>query len=86
MPLGAFKNRILSTRIPYVKSGLIVDLDAGNVNSYSGSGTTWTDLSEEQNDFTMTGSLSFVENGESSYFISTATTANYFMIIPLCTY
>ena len=80
MALGAFKNRILSTRIPYVKSGLIVDLDAGNVNSYSGSGTTWTDLSEEQNDFTMTGSLSFVENGESSYFVSTASIANYWSI------
>lgn len=28
-----------------VKAGLILDLDAGNTSSYSGSGTTWTDLS-----------------------------------------
>ena len=29
--------------------GLILNLDAGNTKSYPGSGTTWTDLSKENN-------------------------------------
>jgi hypothetical protein len=32
-----------------VEDGLIVYLDAGNTSSYSGSGTTWTDLKENKN-------------------------------------
>jgi len=39
-----------------VSSGLVLHVDAGNANSYSGSGTTWTDLSDSGNN----GSL---ENG-----------------------
>jgi hypothetical protein len=30
---------------PIITSGLVMHLDAGNLNSYSGTGTTWTDLS-----------------------------------------
>ena len=33
--------------------GLILNLDAGNTKSYSGSGTTWTDLSKENNHATL---------------------------------
>ena len=29
--------------------GLVLYLDAGNISSYSGSGTTWTDLSGNSN-------------------------------------
>jgi hypothetical protein len=42
-----------------VTSGLIVHLDAGNSASYSGSGTTWTDLSGNGNNATLIGSPSF---------------------------
>ena len=33
--------------------GLILNLDAGNTKSYPGSGTTWTDLSKENNHATL---------------------------------
>ena len=39
----------------YVTDGLILNLDAGNLNSYAGSGSTWTDLSQDGNDGTING-------------------------------
>ena len=42
-----------------VTSGLLLNLDAGNPSSYSGSGTTWFDLSGNGNNFTLNGSLTF---------------------------
>ena len=41
----------------------VVHLDAGNTNSYSGTGTTWSDLTANNNDFTLS-SCSF-DNGNS---------------------
>ena len=38
---------------PIVTDGLVVHLDAGNSNSYPGSGTTWYDLSGNGNDATL---------------------------------
>ena len=38
----------------FVKDGLVLWLDAGNVDSYPGSGTTWTDLSGNGNNGTLT--------------------------------
>ena len=38
-----------------VTDGLVLALDAGNTKSYPGSGTTWTDLSGQGNDGTITG-------------------------------
>jgi hypothetical protein len=43
-------------------------LDAGNTDSYPGSGTTWTDLSTYENDATLTGSPTFTNAGSASYF------------------
>lgn len=40
-----------------VNSGLILYLDAANTKSYPGSGTTWFDLSENSNNFTLNGTL-----------------------------
>jgi hypothetical protein len=40
--------------INIVTSGLVMNLDAGNTSSYSGSGTTWTDLSGNSNTGTLT--------------------------------
>lgn len=54
--------------------GLISYLDAGNVKSYPGSGTTWNDLSNNQNSASLTNTTynsenigSMVFNGTSSY-------------------
>jgi hypothetical protein len=43
-------------------SSLLVHLDAANVKSYPGSGTTWTDLSGNVNNFTLV-------NSSSSYYV-----------------
>ena len=40
--------------LPFVTDGLVLNLDAGNSDSYSGSGTTWTDLSGQGNNATLT--------------------------------
>lgn len=37
-----------------VRNGLVLHLDAANVKSYPGSGTTWSDLSRNRNNGTMT--------------------------------
>jgi hypothetical protein len=64
-----------------VTSGLIQRLDAGIVASYPGTGTTWTDISGNGNNGTLTGGVTFdsankgslVFNGTNGY-ISTALT------------
>ena len=55
-------------------SGLVLHLDAGNTASYSGSGTTWNDLSGNGSHVTLTSTTfnsasggSIVFNGSSSY-------------------
>jgi hypothetical protein len=45
-----------------VTSGLVLSLDAANVKSYPGSGTTWRDLSGNGYNFAGTGSFSFSNN------------------------
>jgi hypothetical protein len=40
-----------------VVEGLVLALDAGNSKSYPGSGTTWTDLSGQGNNGTITGAV-----------------------------
>jgi hypothetical protein len=54
--------------INYVTSGLVTYLDAGSLSSYSGSGTTWTDISPSSKAATFTSSPSYVNAGASSYF------------------
>jgi hypothetical protein len=51
---------------PIVTSNLILHLDAGNSSSYGGSGTTWTDLSTEGNNVTISGAT--YNSGSPSYF------------------
>ena len=51
-----------------VTNGLQLYLDAGNASSYSGSGTTWTDLSGQNKNFVWSGTPSFVSAGSLSYF------------------
>ena len=50
-----------------VTSGLSMWLDANNPASYSGSGTTWTDLTGNGNDQTLVGAPTFT-SGAPSYF------------------
>ena len=42
-----------------ITDGLILHLDAGNTDSYSGSGNTWNDISGNSNDVTIQGNASF---------------------------
>jgi hypothetical protein len=52
--------------------GLVLYLDAGNISSYSGSGTTWTDLSGNANNGTLTNGPTFSSaNGGSIVFDGT---------------
>ena len=52
-----------------VTDGLVLALDAANIKSYPGSGTTWRDLSGEGNDGTLTNGPTFDNgNGESIVF------------------
>jgi len=56
-----------STYIP-VTSGLVMYLDAGQTSSYSGSGSTWTDISSSAKTITLAGDPKFVSLGVSSFF------------------
>ena len=47
------------SQVPLVTSGLVLSLDAGNTVSYPGSGTTWTDLSGNSNNGTLTNGPTF---------------------------
>ena len=57
---GNFSN--IPPTIPIIQDGLVVWLDAGNPNSYPGSGTTWFDLSGNGNHMTLTGSPSYLSS------------------------
>ena len=54
IPSGKTVNRFISEEV--VTDGLVGYYDAGNTNSYSGSGTTWNDLSDNTNHATISGS------------------------------
>jgi hypothetical protein len=64
-----------------ITSGLILNLDAGNVASYPGTGTTWTDLSGNSYNATLTNGPTFtslfggniVFDGTNDYAVSTVT-------------
>jgi hypothetical protein len=62
----------LSNTIVYDSSfnsnGALLYLNAGDSASYSGSGTTWTDLSTYQNNATLTNSPPWTNVGTGSYF------------------
>jgi hypothetical protein len=51
-----------------VTNGLVLCLDAGNIKSYSGSGTVWNDLSGNGRNFNWLFSPSFTSAGAKSYF------------------
>ena len=49
-----------------ITDSLILHLDAGNSSSYGGSGTTWTDLSGNSNNGTLTNGPTFDSNNQGS--------------------
>ena len=49
---GIFKKRI-------IRDGLLCYLDAADKNSYPGTGTTWTDLSGNENNGVFVGGVTF---------------------------
>ena len=51
------------TRPSIVTNGLVLNLDAANIKSYPGSGTTWSDLSGNNNTGTLTNSPTFSRDG-----------------------
>lgn len=60
---------ILDSNIKNVTSGLILNLDASQLRSYPGTGTTWTDLSGNSNNGTLTNGPTFSSaNGGSIVF------------------
>ena len=50
-----------------VRDGLVLHLDAANVKSYPGTGSTWNDISGNGADCTMVGSPVHTQNGGQSY-------------------
>lgn len=65
-------------------SGLVLYLDAGNVKSYSGTGTAWTDLSSNAIAATLQNSGNGTVSGTSSYMVfnppDMTSTAGYYLI------
>lgn len=49
-------------------ANLLLDLDASNPVSYPGSGSVWYDLSGNNNDFSLNGTLSYTLNAQQSFF------------------
>jgi hypothetical protein len=61
-----------------VTSGLICCLDASNIKSYSGTGTTINDISGKGAHGTLNGSVAWVNGGAASYFnFAAASNSNY---------
>lgn len=63
--MAVYKNSVPFGNI--VTDGLVLNLDATNINSYPGSGTTWTDTSFYRNNGTLTNGPTFLhERGRGS--------------------
>lgn len=61
----------------YSNSGLVLNLDAGNTASYSGSGSTWNDLSGNGSNVTLTNTTFSAANGGSIRFNGTSSYAYF---------
>lgn len=67
-------SRIIGTKASSVgfptppTSGLLLNLDAGNPASYSGSGSTWNDISGAGRNCTFPAGITYTSAGQSSYF------------------
>jgi hypothetical protein len=67
MPLHGFRNySFFNQDGPIVTSNLVLHLDAGNTNSYPGSGTTWFDLSGNNFNGTLLSGVGFDSSNQGS--------------------
>lgn len=69
-----------------VTNGLVLNLDAGNSASYSGTGTTWNDLSGAGNNATLNGSTPWTSAGNQSYFTFSSGYAEIVSVLPNTAY
>ena len=67
------KNRFINV-LPPVRDNLILNLDAGNLASYPGSGTSWFDLSGNGNNSSLVGSPTYTFNDSASFITFDANT------------
>jgi hypothetical protein len=68
MPLLFGNTASAGVQAGFATSGLVLHFDAGNASSYSGSGSTWNDISSSSRPLTLYNSPTFVSSGTSSYF------------------
>jgi hypothetical protein len=74
---NSLKSRYISTAPAGVDTnGLIMYLDASDSVSYNGTGSTWYDISGNQNHMTLINGPVHVSNGQASYFSFDATNDN----------
>ena len=59
-------NNVIWQKIQQITSNLILHLDAGNTSSYPGTGTTWTDLSGNGYNGTLTNGPTYDSNNQGS--------------------
>lgn len=70
-------NTNITSSSGFITNGALLYVDAGQSSSYSGSGTTWTDLSTNTNDATLNGSPPFTSASSASYFSFNGTGSQY---------
>lgn len=77
--MSGIMQMVTNTTTPYsfVTNGALLYVDAGNSSSYSGSGTAWTDLSTNTNNYTLVNSPPFTSAGTASYFSFNGTGVQY---------
>jgi hypothetical protein len=74
---NSLKSRYISTAPAGVDTnGLIMYIDASDSVSYNGTGSTWYDISGNQNHMTLQNGPVYVSNGQASYFSFDATNDN----------
>jgi Tfp pilus assembly protein PilE len=58
-PQQTISNATYVSNLSIVKNGLVLNLDAGVISSYSGTGTTWSDLSGNNNNGTLINGVGY---------------------------
>lgn len=66
------------TPTTYTTSGSVLYLDAGNTASYAGSGTTWTDLSGNGNNATLTANMASIYSSTNGGYFDFPDNSTYF--------
>lgn len=74
--LSSPQSDVISTK-NIVMRNLAVLLDASDIDSYSGSGTAWSDISGNGRNATLQGTVPWVSNGSASYFDFSGNNADY---------